>query len=335
MKHNNISIFIPHQGCKHTCSFCNQNVIAGTQKQPTAEDVTEILSQAIDSIKNKADTEIAFFGGSFTAINQQYMCALLQAANAFVGQDKFAGIRISTRPDAIDDEILTLLKTYNVTSIELGAQSMCDDVLRLNERGHLAVDVIHASKLIQSYGFSLGLQMMVGLYGDSVEGGYFTASEIAKMKPDTVRIYPTVILKNTRLAALYLSGEYKPMPIEAAVLLCADLLLYFMEHEIKVIKLGLHASNDIETDMLGGIYHPAFKELCENQIYLKNATELLLKQNSTNVNVYVKNGNIPKMVGQKKVNIEKLSKLGYRVKVIERKELKDYEVIVKDVQNCY
>ncbi|MFZ2539208.1 MAG: radical SAM protein [Oscillospiraceae bacterium] len=335
MKHNNISIFIPHQGCNHACSFCNQNTISGTQKQPTPQDVTEILTQLIDIIKNKADTEIAFFGGSFTAINRQYMLSLLEAANEFVGDDKFFGIRISTRPDAIDDEILSILKQYNVTSIELGAQSMCDDVLTLNNRGHFASDVVNASKLIKEYGFSLGLQMMVGLYGDTVNGAYFTASEIAKIMPDTVRIYPTVILKGTKLGALYLSGEYKVMSLETAVCLCADLLSFFKENKIKVIKLGLHASNDVEADMLGGIYHPAFKELCENKIYLQKAVEILLNHNSPNVIIYVKLGNVSKMVGQKKINIEKLSHMGYNVKVMEKKELNDYEIIVKDVQDCY
>ncbi len=335
MKHNNISIFIPHQGCNHACSFCNQNIISGAKKQPTPKDVTEILSQSIDIIKDKADTEIAFFGGSFTAINRQYMLSLLEAANEFVGDNKFAGIRISTRPDAIDNEVLSILIRYNVTSIELGAQSMCDDVLELNNRGHSSSDVVKASKLIKKHGFSLGLQMMVGLYGDTVDGARFTANEIAKIKPDTVRIYPTVILKGTKLAQLYLSGEYKVMPLETAIGLCAELLLFFIQNKIKVIKLGLHASNDIESDMLGGIYHPAFKELCENTIYMQKAIETLQKQNSKNVIIYVKLGNVSKMIGQKKINIEKLSNMGYNVKVMEKKELNDFEIIVKDVQDCY
>ncbi|MEG0692398.1 MAG: radical SAM protein, partial [Oscillospiraceae bacterium] len=179
------------------------------------------------------------------------------------------------------------------------------------------------------------LQMMIGLFGDTVEGAYYTASEIAKIKPDTVRIYPTVILNGTRLGELYLSGEYQVMPLETAVDVCADLLLFFLERNIKVIKLGLHASNDIEADMLGGIYHPAFKELCENKIYLKKAEELLSQQDAKNVMIYVQLGGISKMVGQNKKNIEKLSNMGYNVKVLESKLLHDYEIIVKDVQDCY
>lgn len=335
MKHNNISIFIPHQGCKNACSFCNQKIISGTQVQPTPQDVTNILSKAINEIKNKSQTEIAFFGGSFTAIDRDYMLSLLKAANEFISKDKFYGIRISTRPDAIDDEVLTILKKYNVTSIELGAQSMCDNVLNLNNRGHSAQDVVNASKLIKKYEFSLGLQMMIGLYGDSKEGAYYTANEIAKIKPDTLRIYPTVILKGTKLGELYLSGEYKVMPLDEAVDLCAELLLFFKEKGINVIKLGLHASNDVEKDMLSGIYHPAFKELCENKIYLKKAIQMLTKQNSKDVTIFVKTGDISKMIGQKRINIKILKDLGYNVKVREVNELEDYEIIVKEVESCY
>ena len=331
MKHNNIAIFIPHQGCPHTCSFCNQRTISGEQSQPTPQDVDELLAQALNRVKDKADTEIAFFGGSFTAINRAYMISLLCVANAYISADKFAGIRISTRPDAIDDEILTVLKKYHVTSIELGAQSMSDSVLTLNNRGHLANDVIVASKKIKDYGFSLGLQMMIGLYGDTVEGAYDTARKIAEIKPDTIRIYPTVILDGTRLGELYLAGEYPVMNLDVAVDLCANLLLFFKEHHIKVIKLGLHASSDVEAQLLGGIYHPAFKELCENRIYLQNAENALAQQDAKNVVIYVKLGGISKMVGQKKKNIEKLRHMGYTVRVKEHQNIDEYEVVVKDV----
>ncbi len=329
MKHKNISIFIPHVGCKNDCSFCNQRTISGTVNPPTQEEVREILRKAFHDIHDKSTTEIAFFGGSFTAINHDYMISLLQVANEFIGQDKFTGIRISTRPDAITQEILSLLKKYHVTAIELGAQSMIDDVLSLNDRGHTAEDVRIASKLIQQNGFALGLQMMVSLYGDTQQGVYQTANEIIAIKPDTVRIYPTVILRSTKLAKLYEQGLYEVMPLETAVSICADLLSMFTKQGIKAIKLGLHASNDVEKDMVGGIYHPAFRELCESEIYYKLALNKLMKLNSANVVIEVSEKSISKMIGQKKINMEKLRKQGYCVKVTPNCELNEFEVICR------
>src|SRR5659263_124650 len=203
------------------------------------------------------------------------MVSLLEAAAPFVGENGFKGIRISTRPDAIDEERLLILKKYNVTAIELGAQSMDDGVLLLNRRGHTAVDVINAARLIKSSGFELGLQMMTGLYGDTQQGALKTAIEIAKLEPKTVRIYPTIVLEETLLAELYHKGEYLPQSLEDAVSLCAQLLEYFFLQGIKVIRLGLHASEGIENGRISGPWHPAFRELCENYIYFKRARAAL------------------------------------------------------------
>ena len=209
--HSNISIFVPHIGCPNMCSFCNQRHITGKTFAPKAQEVIDAVNVAVSSKNyNPKTTEIAFFGGSFTAINRTYMLRLLKTAYQFVESGMVSGIRISTRPDAIDDEILLLLKQYGVTSIELGAQSLNDKVLMLNNRGHSSQDVINASNLIKKHGFSLGLQMMTGLYGDCDEFAIKTAEEVIKLKPDTVRIYPTIVLKNTDLAALYIDNKYKP-----------------------------------------------------------------------------------------------------------------------------
>lgn len=336
MKHKNIAIFIPHVGCKNDCSFCNQRTISGTIKPPTKQEVRETLAKAFDEIHDKANTEIAFFGGSFTAIPKTYMMELLETANAFVGENKFYGIRISTRPDCISQEILDLLKRYHVTAIELGAQSMDDAVLQANNRGHTANDVIEASRLIQQNGFSLGLQMMVGLYQDSKESVIKTAQSIVAIHPDTVRIYPTVILKGTALDLLYQSGKYQPMELQEAVQICAELLALFEENKIRVIKLGLHASLDVEHDMTGGIYHPAFRELCENELFLQKALKQLQSMNETYVIIEVNRKNLSKMIGQNKINIEKLSKLGFQARVIENNSLTNNQILIKkDVQPCY
>lgn len=271
MSHSNISIFVPHIGCPHLCSFCNQHTISGAQTAPSAEDVRRICTQAAAEIKNPENTEIAFFGGSFTAIPRAYMLELLEAAHDFVGEGKFKGIRISTRPDCIDRDVLELLKEYGVTAIELGAQSMCDEVLAANDRGHTADDVVKASGLIKEYGFELGLQIMVGLYKSHFSDECITMDKVIEIHPDTVRIYPVVILKGTKLAELYESGEYVPVKtrgkMRAVIGTVSMMLRCFEKNGIRVIKCGLHASEFVEKDMIGGFYHPAFRELCEARIY--------------------------------------------------------------------
>ncbi|MFT3951542.1 MAG: radical SAM protein [Oscillospiraceae bacterium] len=279
MSHRNIAFFVPHRGCPHTCAFCNQHSISGQAACPTAEDVRKGCEQALREIPaaHYGETELAFFGGSFTAIDQIYMVELLTAAREFVGGGKFAGIRISTRPDCIDGEILDLLKSFGVTVIELGAQSLNDTVLAANGRGHTAANVRHAAKLVQDAGFTLGLQMMTGLYQSSPALDMETARGIAALAPDEVRIYPCVVLKNTRLAELLTAGAFVPQGVDEAAALCADMLDLFEQRGIRILKVGLHASELVESDLLGGAYHPAFREICESLRYRK-----LLEKEFTN-----------------------------------------------------
>ena len=197
MSHSNISVFVPHKGCPNDCSFCNQRAISGQTVPATPKDVENAVKIAIEYNVDPKNTEIAFFGGSFTAIERDYMLSLLTAAKHFLDTYNFKGIRISTRPDYINKDILLILKNYGVTAIELGAQSMDDQVLKANMRGHTSAQVAEASQLIKSYGFELGLQMMTGLYKDSDTAAISTAKQIIKIKPDTVRIYPTIVLKDT------------------------------------------------------------------------------------------------------------------------------------------
>ncbi len=318
MKHSNIALFIPHNGCPHQCSFCNQRTISGATEQTSADDVRAAVNTALLSPNfDRANAEIAFFGGSFTAIDRNYMIELLQAAYEFVEQGKVVGVRISTRPDAISREILDILKQYGVTSIELGAQSMRDDVLGMNKRGHSANDVVNASNLIKEYGFALGLQMMTGLYGDDDNGAIYTAQRIAELQPNTVRIYPTVVLDGTELADKMHRGEYIPQGYEEAANLCAELLEFFEKRNIRVIKLGLHASDGVDENRVGGAYHPAFRELCEGRIYL-NKMRCYLEENYPNGGdfiVYVDKREISKACGQKKCNISALAEGGWNVKI--------------------
>ena len=192
-----------------------------------------------------------------------------------MGEGKFKGIRLSTRPDCIDREVLTILKKYGVTSIELGAQSMSNKVLKANQRGHSADDVEKAAKLIREFGFELGLQMMVGLYKSDMADEFETLDKIAAIRPDTVRIYPVVILDGTKLGELYKSGEYSTFSFDEVTEFAAIAMMKFEYEGIKVIKCGLHASEFVERDMLGGFYHPAFRELCESNIYRRKIEELI------------------------------------------------------------
>ncbi len=311
-KHSNISIFVPHIGCPNKCSFCNQRHITGTCKAPNATDVEEAVITAVKSKNyNPENTEIAFFGGSFTAINRNYMLSLLEAASSFVRIGLVKGIRISTRPDAIDEEILTLLQEYNVTAIELGAQSFNNHVLRMNNRGHNARDIENASTMIKRYGFELGLQIMTGLYADDNESLERTVRKIIDIKPDTVRIYPTIVLKDTDLAALYIDGVYKPQTLSEAVKICAKLYLMLAKENINVIRLGLHS---IESDAyLAGPWHPAFSELCQSQIMLTRVLTHLFTVGE--YIIYVGKSDVSKMIGQRKSNLKYLKSRGFDCKV--------------------
>lgn len=327
-KHANISIFVPHIGCPNMCSFCNQRYITGQFTAPRAADVAAAVKAAQKSPNySPENTEIAFFGGSFTAINRAYMMRLLRTASRFVNEGVVSGIRISTRPDAIDDEILDILKEYKVTAIELGAQSLNDTVLKKNNRGHSVKDVIDASNLIKSRGFSLGLQMMTGLYHDSDELSIKTAQDIISLKPDTVRIYPTIVLKDTDLAALYADNKYRPQTLEDAVQLASKLLLMFENAGIRVIRLGLHS---IENDAyIAGPWHPAFSELCQSRLYLNEAINALKNNEKGEYNIYVNKTSVSKMIGQKRSNIIHLSKMGYDCNVLCDDNLKNYKLTVE------
>lgn len=317
MRHGNISVFVPHIGCPHRCSFCNQNTITGEKFAPKSEDVKRAVETAAAQTNyNPHNTELAFFGGSFTAIPMGYMTELLDAGYEYVKKGTVSGIRISTRPDAITPEILDILKSRGVTAIELGCQSLDDEVLRLNHRGHTAGDVEKASALIKEYGFSLGLQMMTGLYGDNDEKAFLTAKKIIEYGADTVRIYPTLLLKGTYLYSLYKKGEYTPQTLENAVELTARLLLLFEQNSVNVIRIGLHS---VESDgFVSGPWHPAFGELAKSKVLLKKVLKIIKDKNipKGNIEISLPKSKVSAMIGQKRINVLTLEKMGYNAKII-------------------
>lgn len=327
MKHVNVSLFVPHLGCPNSCIFCNQKTISGKTEPLKCEDIVNAVEIAKQGVYDKENSEIAFFGGSFTAIDRNEMVSFLETAKPFVGTD-FNGIRISTRPDCIDEEILSLLKKYGVTAIELGAQSMCDDVLQKNERGHRAAQTEKASELIKQFGFSLGLQMMTGLYGSNRQKDIYTAQKFVQLKPDTVRIYPTVVLENTVLCDYYKKGIYTPPTLEEAVDLCSELLKLFYDNSIRVIRLGLHSGGNVEEGFVAGVYHPAFRELCEGEIYKKIIEEKLSSLPDGEYTLAVKKGEVSKAVGQKKCNTRYFAEKGKILRFTECDTLTQYDVLL-------
>ncbi len=314
--HSNVAIFVPHAGCPHQCSFCNQKHIAGQTAFPTAQAVRTACETAQRTLRPGMQAQIAFFGGSFTAIPQQDMIRLLAAAEPFVESGAFAGIRVSTRPDAVDSERLALLRQYGVTTVELGAQSMNDTVLARCGRGHTSRDVAAASALVHQAGLSLGLQMMTGLPASGAECDEQTAMALAALHPDEVRIYPTLVVEGTPLAEEYRRGEYIPQTLEQAVTLCARLLKFFEDEcHIPVIRLGLHAEQEMMRHCLAGPWHPAFRELCEGRIYREKVHELLKQCRTRDVELRVHPTDVSRVVGHKKENIRFFAEAGYRLVV--------------------
>ena len=328
MKHINIALFIPDEGCPHRGSFCNQKTITGTSKRPQPNDVISACETALNGKKDVSGGEIAFFGGSFTAIERGYMLSLLKCAKSYLDRGLFKGIRISTRPDCIDESVLALLKEYKVTSIELGCQSMDDEVLFLNERGHTAAQCESACCLVREYGFELGVQMMTGLFGDTDEKALETAERLIALRPDTARIYPTVVLKNTALERLYAEGRYRSQTLEEAVALCSRLLKMFTQGGVKVIRLGLHSGGGVEENYVAGAYHPAFREKCESRLYRENI-EKLLSENRVQkgeATVFVSPRYLSQAKGQKKENITYFKEHGYNINIVTKENIEQYEV---------
>ena len=266
-----IPVFVPHLGCPNDCVFCNQRRISGSLAPASPEDVRHAVESAGEGV-----SQLAFYGGSFTAIPVQEQEALLAAAQPYLKSGRLSTLRLSTRPDAIDGEVLARLHRYGVSTIELGAQSMDERVLALSGRGHTAQDVRDASKAVKAAGFKLILQMMTGLPGSSDESDLESAREIAALSPDGVRVYPTVIVRDTALYDLWKAGRYREHTVEDAVRVCARILPIFESAGIPVIRLGLNPTEDLSGgDAVGGAYHPALGELVKSRIMREKAEALL------------------------------------------------------------
>lgn len=269
MKHYNIPIFIPELACPNRCIYCNQRHISGQLQVVKPEEIKQIIEQHLATFIRPSEVELAFFGGSFTGIDEKDMLTYLQIVQPYIEQGEIKSIRISTRPDYINEKILDILQQYNVKDIELGAQSLNEEVLAFAKRGHTVRDVENASQLIKSYGFSLGLQMMIGLPLDSVEKSKETAKKILKLGAESTRIYPTLVINNTDLADLYRQNKYKALSLDEAVDWTTEIYKIFSQSSIKILRIGLHPSEALinGTELLAGPFHVSFKELVLTKIW--------------------------------------------------------------------
>ena len=318
-----IPIFVPHLGCPNSCTFCNQKTISGQSKQVTAKDVRDTIEYYLSNFKdNNKYVEVAFFGGSFTGIEEEVQEELLQAAFEYIKQKKVNSIRISTRPDYINKKILKRLKRYKVKTIELGVQSTNNYILSRCQRGHTFEDVKKASKLIRRKRFILGHQMMVGLPESTKLDEINTTKALIKLKPKIVRIYPVLVIKGTKLEDEYKNNEYIPLTVNQAVERCKEIVAMFNKKNIKVIRLGLQNTNTIdepghnESEVVAGPYHPAFRQLVESSMWYDSILDHI-KQFNTKVKVVEIRANpinINNIIGHKKENIKKLNQI-YDVEV--------------------
>ncbi len=286
MKHYNIPVFIPELACPNQCIYCNQRHISGQLQAVKPEEIKQIIDQHLATFIKPSHIELAFFGGSFTGIDEKDMITYLETVQPYINQGEIKSIRISTRPDYINEKILDILKRYNVQNIELGAQSLNDEVLAFSKRGHTVKDVEKASELIRSYGFSLGLQMMIGLPLDSVEKSKETAKKILALGAESTRIYPTLVINNTELADLYRAGQYNALSLEEAVEWTAEIYKIFSQTDITILRVGLHPSEALikGEQLLAGPFHVSFKELVLSKIWSEKLENIPLDTKTILVN---------------------------------------------------
>lgn len=342
-KLNIIPIFVPHYGCPLNCVFCNQKKITGVSTDISSKVVNDTILEYLSYFKRKDNVEVAFYGGSFTAIEMDIQKDLLSVAFNYKKMGYIRNIRLSTRPDCINEEILDNLKNYGVDIIELGVQSLDNDVLTMSNRGHNALCVYESSKLIRDYGFKLGLQQMIGLPGDNFNKSYFTAKEFVRLKPFCVRIYPTLVIKDTALEYDLNNGLYDPLSLGDSISIVSDILHIYYLNNIEVIRVGLQPTENINynADLLAGPFHPAYRQLVEAN-YLLNSLENYFIDKVTNeeVLIYANGRNISNISGQKSANKNKLiTDLKLKKLTLRQKDLDNFSLEINgnliDIRKYY
>ena len=295
-----LPFFIPHLGCPNQCIFCDQHRISGQYATPTPADLETKLKNLP---RDNQPPELAFYGGSFTAIPAVQQEAFLEVAARSLEEQKISSIRISTRPDAIDEQIIARLKQFRVGIVELGVQSMSDDVLRQAKRGHTAEDSCRALSMLQDYGFITGVQLMPGLPGETPESAVNGAAKILSLRPDMLRIYPTVVLAETVCGQMYQNGTYQPLNIDEAAEISLKIKLLAEHFAVKVIRIGLQPSDDLAEKVLAGPYHPAFGAYVQAALW-RHKLFMALSKLPTAKECFVNRRNISALLGDKKRNLD-------------------------------
>ena len=330
----NIPIFIPHVGCPNACVFCNQRSISG-QLDFDAAEVDSKIAEVLSTVGEQDECEIAFFGGSFTGIDRELMLYLLGVAQRYVDEGKAVGIRMSTRPDYITERVLEDLSHFSVKTIELGLQSLDDEVLVASGRGHDAACALRACRAVKEAGYELIGQMMIGLPHSSVESEIMTAKLIAEVGADGARVYPTVVFYDTELCAMAERGEYVPLSNEDAVLRTKEVLCVFADRDVPCIRVGLQASENLADaeKVYGGANHSAIGELAMGELYFDRICREIdrLDLSGNTLTVYVARGCVSKAVGQKKKNKQRIcQKYGFKsVKVLEKNQIIGYNIVIE------
>ena len=316
-----IPVFVPHEGCPNDCAFCNQRTISGKNSAPDINQAQKTIEEHLSSGKKAA--QIAFFGGSFTGIDVKKQNEYLSLAQKYIISGAVESIRLSTRPDYIDGETVKRLVSYGVKNIELGAQSMDEEVLIASGRGHSAYDVEKAAEIISDSNVVLGLQMMTGLPCDTPEKCMYTARRFKELGAKETRIYPTVVLRGTLLAEMYENGEYIPQSVEQAVDISAKLYRYFKDNCIEILRIGLPDSSDLRENYLAGAYHPSLGEMVISRD-IRNTIEMLSAGSQLNIRVNPRF--ISKVNGNRRCNIEYFRQKGIRLNVISDCTVAEYEI---------
>ena len=306
MKHYNIPVFLPELACPFRCVYCNQFSITGKQKLPDIQEVKNIIERHLESFKEKDRfVEVAFFGGNFTGLPEKMQDDFLKIVQPYLEKGVINGIRCSTRPDYIDERRVKILKNLGMRNIELGAQTTNDRILRKCGRGHTFKDIENASQIIVNEGVTLGLQMMLGLPFDTFDDDFQTAKDIVRLGAKETRIYPCIVVKDTELERLYKNGEYTPLNINEAVEQTATLYEYFTENDVKVLRLGLHTSEDLNGDaFVAGPYHKNFTEMVFSRLWGRKFDKMDVK--SDNFCIEVPENQLNHAIGYRGENKKKL-----------------------------
>jgi len=327
MKHYNIPIFINHFGCPNSCVFCNQKKINGIETDLTVDDIKETIELHLKTLPKESHIEVAFFGGTFTGLSIETQIKYLKVVQKYIIENKIKGIRLSTRPDYINRENLKILKKYNVTLIELGIQSLDFLVLKKSERNYTYEIVKNACTLIKDCGFSLGVQMMIGLPGSNFESDYFTCKELVKLNPDVARIYPTLVIYDTKLQDMHMKKEYIPLSLEEAIKISKKIYSFFQINGITIIRVGLQPSDDLQKDgvIIDGPFHPAFRELVIGEIYYDFLEKILIKENK--LDIFSNERNISSIIG---INKKNKNRLGQKFHIKIDNKIDKYSIVINE-----